>query len=311
MQNSAQRSLAIRNEALRLGFSACGFAKAEPLEEDRKRLGHWLDAGYNGSMEYMENHFEKRTDPTQLVEGSISVISLLMNYYTEQKQSDPLAPVLSKYAFGTDYHFVMKERMKKLLQFIQDQFGEVSGRVFVDSAPLLDRAWARKAGLGWIGKNSNLINRNLGSFVFIGELLVDLELECNSIPESDFCGACAACIEACPTDAILEERTIDSSRCISYLTIENRGEIPETFKGKMENRAFGCDICQDVCPWNRKSIPHSIPEFDPSYALMEMDAEGWYKLDKLRFNALFKNSPVKRSRYEGLMRNLNFLSADL
>ena len=267
----------------------------------------WLKAGYHGSMGYMENHFEKRTDPTRLMEGTLSVISLLMNYYTDRKQSDPLAPVLSKYAYGTDYHFVMKERMKRLVDFINEKFGTVSARVFVDSAPVMDRAWAQKAGLGWIGKNSNLIHRKLGSFVFIGEIVTDLELDYNTIPESDFCGACSACIEACPTDAILENRTLDSNRCISYLTIENREEIPEQFKDQMENRVFGCDICQDVCPWNRKSMQHQIPELEPSYELMELDAEGWHAMEKAQFNRLFKNSPVKRTRYEGLLRNLKFL----
>lgn len=307
MTEQAQISLAIKNEALRLGFSACGFAKAGPLPEDQQRLENWLQEGYNGSMKYMENHFEKRTDPTKLVDGARSVISLLLNYYSGEKQVDPAAPVISKYAYGTDYHFVMKDKMKSLMAFMNENFGRVTGRVFVDSAPVLDRAWARKAGLGWIGKNSNLINRDLGSFVFIGELITDLELEYNQVPENDYCGACSLCIESCPTDAILPGRTIDSNRCISYLTIENREEIPGKFRGKMENRVFGCDICQDVCPWNRRAIQHTTKEFEPRRDLLEMTRADWEGLDKATFNALFKRSAVKRAGYGGLRRNVEFL----
>jgi epoxyqueuosine reductase len=300
-------SLAIKNEALRLGFSACGFSKAEFLEEDAKRLRNWLDNGYHASMQYMENHFEKRTDPKKLVPGSRSVISLLLNYYTDQRQQDPEAPVISKYAVGTDYHFVMKEKMRSLSNFIQENFGPVEDRIFVDSAPVLDRAWAVRAGLGWIGKHSNLINRDLGSFVFIGELILDLELKYNEIPESDFCGACNICIEACPTDAILPGRTIDSNRCISFLTIENREQIPAAFSGKLENRAFGCDICQDVCPWNRKAAQHQVEEFRPKPRLLEMKKTEWQELDKPSFNRLFRSSAVKRAGYKGLTRNIGFL----
>ncbi len=310
MTEPKQISLSIRNEALRLGFSACGFAKAGPLPEDKQRLDNWLQQGYNGSMQYMENHFEKRTDPTKLVEGARSVVSLLLNYYTAKRQEDPNAPVLSKYAYGTDYHFVMKEKMKSLLTFMETHFGQVSGRVFVDSAPVLDRAWARTAGLGWIGKNSNLINRELGSFVFIGEIITDLEMEYNKVPENDFCGACSLCIESCPTDAILPNRTIDSNRCISYLTIENREEIPGEFKGKMENRAFGCDICQDVCPWNRRAIQHTIKEFEPRPDMLEMAKADWEELDSPTFNVLFKRSAVKRAGFNGLKRNVKFLGED-
>ena len=288
-------SLAIKNEALRLGFSACGFSKAEFLPQDADRLRTWLDNGYHGSMHYMENHFEKRTDPSKLVEGAKSVVSLLMNYYTNERQKDPDAQVISKYAYGTDYHFVMKDKMKSLHRFIQENFGPAEGRVFVDSAPVLDRTWAVRAGLGWIGKNSNLINRDLGSFVFIGELILDLELEYNQVPESDFCGGCTMCIDACPTDAILPGRTIDSNRCISYLTIENREQIPDTFLGKLENRAFGCDICQDVCPWNRKATPHQVEELRPTPRLLEMKKTDWQELEKTDFNKLFKSSALKRA----------------
>ena len=307
MERKSEISLSIKNEALRLGFSACGFSRAEFLEEDAQHLRKWLEKGYHGSMKYMENHFEKRCDPSKLLEGANSVISLLLNYYTPEKQHDPEAPILSKYAYGVDYHFVMKDKMKTLMQFIQDHFGPVNGRMFVDSAPVLDRAWARRSGLGWIGKNSNLINRDLGSFVFIGELIVDLELEYAKIPESDFCGACSICIDACPTDAILPERTIDSNRCISYLTIENRSEIPGSFKGKMDNRMFGCDICQDVCPWNKKAKQHTTDEFRPSSKLLDMKVSDWQQLEKRDFNMLFKSSAVKRTRFEGLKRNIDFL----
>ncbi|MEX0986117.1 MAG: tRNA epoxyqueuosine(34) reductase QueG [Bacteroidales bacterium] len=302
-------SLAIKNEALRLGFSACGFSKAEFLPKDSKRLKSWLDNGYHGSMQYMENHFEKRTDPSKLVEDAKSVVSLLLNYYTDKQQTDPEAPIISKYAYGTDYHFVMKDKMKSLFQFIHEHFGPIDGRVFVDSAPVLDRAWAVKAGLGWIGKHSNLINRDLGSFVFIGELIIDLELDYNQTPESDFCGGCTMCIDACPTDAILPNRTIDANRCISYLTIENRDLIPEKFKGQFENRAFGCDICQDVCPWNRKATKHQVDDFEPEQRLLEMRKPDWQKLDRASFNVLFKKSAVKRAGYKGLTRNIQFLSS--
>ncbi|MDA3821694.1 MAG: tRNA epoxyqueuosine(34) reductase QueG [Bacteroidales bacterium] len=259
MNPTTETSLAIKNEALRLGFSACGFSKAEFLEEDAERVKKLLEKKHHASMHYMENNFEKRCDPQELVEGSKSVVSLLSNYYTDKVQSDPESPIISKYAYGTDYHFVMKDKMKSLLTYIDQTFGPVEGRVFVDSAPVLDRAWAKRAGLGWIGKNSNLIHRELGSFVFIGELIINLELEFNQTPESDFCGACNACIDACPTGAILGNRTIDAEKCISFLTIENRDEIPKKFKNKIENRMFGCDICQDVCPWNRKAKPHNVP----------------------------------------------------
>jgi epoxyqueuosine reductase len=301
-------SLAIKNEALRLGFSACGFAKAGWLAEDADRLEQWLEKGYHGSMQYMENHFEKRTDPTKLVEGAKSVISLLMNYYTPDRQSDPEAPVISKYAYGTDYHFVMKDRMKSLFKFIDAHFGPVEGRVFTDSAPVLDRAWAKRAGLGWIGKNSNLINRNLGSFVFIGEIITNLELAYNEVSEHDFCNTCSICIDACPTSAILPNRTIDANRCISYLTIENRAQIPEPFRNKMKNRVFGCDICQDVCPWNRKARQHSVKEFLPSPRLLEMTRYDWQQLDQPAFSTIFKRSAVKRAGYQGLMRNIKFLA---
>lgn len=300
-------SRAIREEALRLGFSDCGFSKAEALPEDSKRLKDWLSHGYNARMGYMANHFEKRTDPTLLVEGARSVVSLLYNYYTDRVQQDANAPVLSKYAYGKDYHFVMKEKMNLLLGYIRSLRPGVEGRVFVDSAPVLDRAWARQAGLGWIGKNSNLISRRAGSFVFIGELILDLELDYNSLPEGDFCGSCNRCVEACPTGAILEHRTLDAERCISYQTIENRGPIPLGLKGKLANRFFGCDICQDVCPWNRKPGIHHEPGFMPPPGLLEMSAGEWDQLDRESYNGLFAESPIQRAGFSKLKSNLDFL----
>ena len=308
MPTIAATSLAIKNEALRLGFSACGFSKAGYLEEDAARLKSWLDDGKHAELGYMANHFEKRSDPRKLVEGSKSVISLLLNYYSDQTQEDPEAPIISKYAYGIDYHFVMKDKMKSLYNFIDKHFGPIDGRVFVDSAPVLEHAWAREAGLGWIGKNSNLINRDLGSFFFIGELIIDLELEYNKIPESDFCGGCNKCIEACPTNAIQENRTIDVKRCISYQTIENKGAIPEEFAKKLSNRMYGCDICQDVCPWNRKATHHSVKEFEPRFDLLKLSKDDWSSLSREKFNEIFKKSAVKRAGYEGLQRNIKHIS---
>jgi len=297
----------IREEALRLGFADCGFSRAEYLAEDAARLRSWLERGHHAGMGYMENHFEKRTNPVKLAEGARTVISVLYNYYTDRVQADPEAPILSRYAYGKDYHFVMKEKLHRLLGFIREKCGEVQGRVFVDSAPVLDRAWARKAGLGWIGKNSNLISRKAGSFVFIGEIILDLELEYNLVPENDYCGSCTLCIDSCPTRAILTNRTLDSDCCISSATIENRGEIRAELEGKLENRFFGCDICQDVCPWNRKALPHREPDFEPAEGLMEMRLEDWLGLDRDRFNDLFRDSAVQRAGYDKVMDTIRFL----
>ena len=258
-------------------------------------------------MGYMDNHFEKRTDPSKLVDGARTVISLLYNYYTDRKQADPEAPVLSKYAYGRDYHLVMKERMYELFEYIKSIHPEASGRVFVDSAPVLDRAWARRAGLGWIGKSSNLISRCAGSFLFIGEIILNLELEYNSILEEDHCGSCTRCIDACPTQAILENRTLDTEKCISYQTIENKNEISPALEGLFSNRLFGCDICQDVCPWNHKAINHKEPEFEPAPGLLEMSTKDWINLDREQYKQLFRNSPVKRAGFEKLKGNLAFL----
>ena len=298
---------AIREEALRLGFADCGFARAKALPGDAERLKEWLDRGHHARMGYMANHFEKRTDPTKLVEGARSVVSLLYNYYTDKVQKDPGAPVLSKYAYGKDYHFVMKEKMNLLFEFIRSNFGPVEGRIFVDSAPVLDRAWAKKAGLGWIGKNTHLISRKAGSFVFIGELILDLELDYNQVPEGDFCGSCNQCIDACPTNAILSNRILDAGRCISYQTIENKGEISVGLQGQLSNRFFGCDICQDVCPWNRQAANHREPEFKPSEEMLAMSADDWVKLDREQYNRLFNESPVQRAGFRKVKENLAFL----
>jgi epoxyqueuosine reductase len=302
-----EKSEAIRKKALKLGFSDCGFSKAGPLPEDAERLKNWLSEGRQAGMGYMANYFEKRTDPTLLVEGARSVISLLYNYYTDRVQQDPRAPVLSKYAYGKDYHPVIKKKMNHLLDFIRSEYGEVNGRVFVDSAPVLDRAWARKAGLGWIGKNSSLISRKAGSFVFIGELITDLELEYNQLPESDFCGSCVRCIEACPTDAILSDRTLDAGRCISYQTIENKGKIPAEIAEKLTNHFFGCDICQDVCPWNRNVLRHDEPLFEPAEGLLEMPAADWQEMDPEQYRRLFKGSAVQRAGYPKIMDTIKLL----
>ncbi|MFZ5942107.1 MAG: tRNA epoxyqueuosine(34) reductase QueG [Bacteroidota bacterium] len=306
---STQVAEAIRKEALRLGFTACGFSEAAGLDKEGAVLTHWLAENMHAGMTYMANNFEKRTDPTLLVEGAKTVISLLLNYYSPEKQKDPDAPVLSKYAWGTDYHEVMKNRLRELYRFIEEHFGPVNGRIFTDSAPVMEKAWAQRAGLGWIGRNGNLINRKAGSFVFIGEIILDLELPPDR-PESDFCGSCDRCIEACPTGAINSNRTIAAHRCISYNTIELKGEIEPSLSGRFMNRVFGCDICQDVCPWNRKAQPHTVEEFGPRRALLELSKNEWYTLDEDRYRSLFSHSAVKRARYEGLRRNLEFLKGE-
>jgi len=300
-------SVRIKDKAKELGFLDCGISETQFLTEEKDRLVNWLQNGMNGEMEYMANHLDKRLDPRLLVENSRSVVSVLLNYFPPDKQSDPEAPELSKYAFGTDYHFVMKDKLGELLQFIQSEIAPCEGRCFVDSAPVLDRAWAASAGLGWIGKNTNLISTEHGSFFFIGELIIDLELPADDKIVRNHCGNCTRCIDACPTQALVAPFVLDARRCISYQTIENRGEIDPALKGKFENRVFGCDICQDVCPWNLKSEAHQEPAFHPDVKLMNLTKEEWREMDKLRFNELFRNSAVKRIRFEGLKRNLRFL----
>jgi len=297
----------IKTKARELGFLDCGISEARFLAEEKDRLLEWLRHEMHGEMAYMSNHLEKRLDPRLLVENARSVISVLLNYFPADKQTDPAAPVLSKYAFGTDYHFVMKEKLGKLLQFIQSEIAPCEGRCFVDSAPVLDRAWAAQAGLGWIGKNTNLISTEHGSFFFIGELIVDLELSANTKIVHDHCGNCTRCIDVCPTQALVAPYILDARRCISYQTIENKGEIDPTLKGKFEDRVFGCDICQDVCPWNLKSESHQESAFYPEMKLMNLSKSEWDNMDKSLFNELFRHSAVKRTRFEGLKRNLKFL----
>ena len=303
--NKSRNTVFIKAEAERLGFMSCGISKAGFLEEEAPRLEKWLKEGRHGEMRYMENHFDKRLDPTKLVEGSKSVISLLLNYFPEEKQRDDSYKI-SKYAYGTDYHFVIKDKLKKLMQFIQEEIGEVDGRAFVDSAPVLDKAWAAKSGLGWIGKNSNLLSKKTGSFFFIAELIVDLDLDYDA-PVTDHCGSCTACIDACPTQAIVEPYKVDGSKCISYFTIELKEELPQEMKGKFDDWMFGCDVCQDVCPWNRFSKAHNEPLFDPNPDLMRMTKQDWEEITEDVFRKVFKKSPVKRTKFSGLTRNIDFL----
>lgn len=306
LQKSKYSAL-IKAEAKRLGFYFCGIAKAEFLEEEAPRLENWLKAGHQGEMNYMNNHFDKRLDPRLLVDDAKSIISIALNYYTEEKQQDLTAPKISKYAFGADYHFVIKDKLKSLIEFIQSTIGEVHGRAFVDSAPVLDKVWAKKAGLGWIGKNTNLLNKQTGSFFFLGELIVDLELEYDIPFQEDYCGTCTRCIDACPTEAIINPYIVDGSKCISYLTIELKDQIPESFKGKMDNWAFGCDVCQDVCPWNRFSTPHQEESFNPDIEMLQMTKREWIEITDETFKKVFKNSPLKRTKLSGLKRNIDFL----
>ncbi|WP_390620514.1 tRNA epoxyqueuosine(34) reductase QueG [Psychroserpens burtonensis] len=303
--NKTQHSQFIKTEAKRLGFLSCGISKAGFLEEEAPRLEKWLKNNAHGEMRYMENHFDKRLDPTKLVEGSKSVISLLLNYYPSEIQN-PESYQLSKYAYGTDYHFVIKDKLKELLQSIQDEIGDVHGRAFVDSAPVLDKAWAAKSGLGWIGKHSNLLTQQIGSFYFIAELIIDLDLEYD-YATTDHCGTCTACIDACPTEAITEPYVVDGSKCISYFTIELKENIPLDFKGQFDDWMFGCDICQDVCPWNKFSKAHSEPLFNPHPELLDMTKKDWEEITKDTFNKVFKKSAVKRTKFDGLERNIKFL----
>lgn len=307
LSNTLKYSQLIKNEALRLGFMACGIAKADFLEDEAPRLEKWLKQNHHGEMAYMENHFDKRLDPRLLVDDAKSVISLSLNYYTETSQSDPNAPKISKYAYGEDYHYVIKEKLKALLAFIQENIGEVGGRAFVDSAPVLDRSWAKKSGLGWIGKNSNLISKTDGSFFFLAELIIDLELDYDQPFKTDHCGTCTRCLDACPTDAIIAPQIVDGSRCISYLTIELKNEIPNEFKGKMDNWMFGCDVCQDVCPWNRFSKIHNENAFLPENGLLDLTAKDITEITDDVFKKVFKGSPVKRTKFSGLKRNIEFL----
>ena len=294
----------IKTEAKKLGFLSCGISKAEFLEDEAPRLERWLKDGKHGKMAYMENHFDKRLDPRLLVPDAKSIISLLLNYYTPLDQLDG-APKISKYAYGKDYHHVIKDKLKQLFQIINNKIGEVSGRVFVDSAPVMEKSWAVRSGLGWQGKNTNLISKKAGSFFFIAELIVDLELEYDT-PVTDHCGTCTACIDACPTEALTPYH-IDASKCISYLTIELKDQIPTTFKSKMDDWAFGCDVCQDVCPWNRFSKQHNEPLFSPNSEVINYTQKNWEEITQETFNIIFKNSAIKRTGFKGFKRNISFL----
>ena len=296
----------IKTEANRLGFDYCGISKSDFLEEEAPRLENWLKNNMNGKMEYMHNHFDKRLDTRLLVPNSKSVISLLLNYFPEEKQMDQTAPRISKYAYGKDYHFVIKEKLNALLEFIKEKIGEVDGRAFVDSAPVLDKAWAKKSGLGWIGKNSNLINKNSGSFHFIAELIIDLELDYDK-EIKDYCGTCTRCIDACPTSAIVAPYIVDGSKCISYFTIELKENIPIEMKGKFDDWVFGCDICQEVCPWNSFSKPNNENYFSANKELIGMTKRDFYELTEETFKRVFKDSAVKRTKFSGLKRNLEFI----
>ncbi|MBK9509495.1 MAG: tRNA epoxyqueuosine(34) reductase QueG [Cytophagaceae bacterium] len=296
------RTQIIKQKAAELGFDFCGISQAGFLKEEARRLETWLQRDYHGKMTYMANHFDKRLDPTKLVEGAKSVISVILNYFPEKELNTDLK--ISKYAYGEDYHFVLKRKLTGLLEFMQESIGDINARIFVDSAPVMDKVWAKKSGLGWVGKHSNLINREMGSFFFLGEIICDLELETDG-PIKDYCGTCTACIDACPTDAIAEPYIVDGSKCISYLTIELKENIPDEFKGKMQNWVFGCDICQDVCPWNRFSKSHKTPEFIPGEELK--NKKDWEEITEEIFKEIFKNSPIKRTKFEGFKRNVDFV----
>ena len=292
-----------------MGFTYCGIARAEQLDEDARRLEQWLNKGMQGTMQYMENHFDLRIDPRKLVPGTQSVITLLLNYFPSQKQS-PDQPQIASYAYGEDYHFVIKDKLHILLHQMREKIGDIQGRGLVDSAPVLERSWAVKSGLGWVGKNGNLINRKQGSFFFIATLMVDIPLAYDSPLVKDYCGTCTQCIDACPTDAILPDKVIDGSKCISYFTIELKDQlIPNEMKGKWNDWMFGCDTCQDVCPWNRFSKQHQEPGFTPNTAIETFGLQQWNDLTKKGFKTVFKNSPLQRSKFEGITRNLEFIEA--
>jgi epoxyqueuosine reductase len=307
MSKSIYLSTNIKRKALELGFSQCGISRGEELTEEARYLEAWLNQDRQGKMDYMSNHFDKRIDPTKLVDGARSVISLSFNYYTDKKQSDPDAPKIAMYAMGEDYHTVVRERLDKLLTYIRAEAGEVNGRCFVDSAPVLEKAWAQRSGVGWIGKNTNLLTKRQGSYFFLAEVILDLDLDYDS-PVKDYCGSCTKCVDACPTQAIYEPYKLDASKCISYFTIELKDQmLPQEYHGKFENWMYGCDICQQVCPINSQSVPHQVPEFEPKPELLDMSRREWEELTEDGFKKLFKNSAVKRTKFSGLQRNIQFL----
>jgi epoxyqueuosine reductase len=303
----ADRSALIRNKAHELGFIACGVAHAGPLEEEAPRLEQWLREGHHGEMAYMADHFDLRVDPRKLVPGARSVISLAYNYFTEPQQQDPNAPKLSTYAYGRDYHKVVRKRLKPLMAFIQERFGDVALRAFVDSGPVMEKAWAQRAGVGWVGKHTNVLRRDSGSFFFLCEIITDLELGPDP-PATDHCGTCRRCIDACPTGAIIKPYVVDGSKCISYFTIELKGAMPQAAVGELDGWAFGCDVCQQVCPWNRFSRPHSEPEFRPKAEVMGLSKDEWHHMTEVVFDRLFEGSAVKRTKYGGLKRNLRAIT---
>ena len=300
-------SALIKAKAQKFGFQNCGISKAGFLEEDARPLENWLQNHYHGQMQYMENYFDKRLDPTLLVEGSKSVISLSYNYFPEENISGSDTFKISKYAYGQDYHEIIKAILEEMVAELKEEIGDFHCRVFTDSAPVLERSWARKSGIGWVGKNANLITKQSGSFYFLAEIICDLELS-EDEPTTDHCGTCRKCIDACPTKAIVSDKIIDGSKCISYATIELKNEIPESFKNKMEDWMFGCDICQDVCPWNRFSVPHHQEKFKPNHHLKSYTKQDWQELSQEIFSEIFRKSPVKRTKFAGLKRNIDFLS---
>lgn len=308
MISTEQHTKLVKRLSAQLGFSYCGIAKAEKLEDDARRLEGWLNKGMHGNMHYMENHFDLRIDPTLLVPGARSVITLLCNYYPEQQQELNDEPRISKYAYGADYHEVIREKLRHFLSLLQDEVGEVQGRGFVDSAPVLERSWAKRSGLGWLGKNGNLITKQQGSFFFIATLITDLQLEPDPPFIQDFCGTCNKCVEACPTDAILPGKVVDGSKCISYFTIELKDMlIPGEMQGKFQNWMFGCDVCQDVCPWNRFSKPTTEGGFTPIPEIFNLTTKDWEEMTEESFKTIFRHSPLKRSKFKGIQRNLKFI----
>ena len=307
MNNLEKITKEVKTSALQLGFDFCGIAKVQKLEDDARRLEKWLSKGMHGTMHYMENHFDLRIDPSRLVPGARSVITLLLNYFPEEQQK-PNVPKISKYAYGNDYHEVIREKLKLLMESIKIQVGEINGRGFVDSAPVLERTWAQKSGLGWIGKNGNLINKQMGSFLFIATLIIDVELEYDDAFAKDYCGTCTQCIDDCPTDAILPDKVIDGSKCISYFTIELKDAlIPDAMKSKFDNWMFGCDVCQDVCPWNRFSKPNKEIAFKPLPEVLNFSKNDWEELTEVSFKNIFRDSPLKRTKWNGIKRNLKFI----
>lgn len=307
MSNAQKHTALIKAEATRLGFDACGVAEAVQLDDDARRLEQWLNNGFQGTMQYMERHFDLRVDPRKLVPGAKSVLTLLLNYYPAQVQAAE-APNVAKYAWGTDYHYVIRDKLNQLLTFIKQAIGDVDGRGFVDSAPVLERSWAVRSGLGWVGKNGNLLNKQMGSFFFIATLITDLELVPDAAFNTGFCGTCTRCIDACPTQAIVSPTEVDGSRCISHLTIELKDELmPGEFRGKLDNWLFGCDVCQDVCPWNRFSRPHNEAYFTPIPEILNLSLQQWEDMSEETFKKTFKNSPLLRSKWKGIQRNVKAL----